>query len=192
MAKSIPGQSSMFDLMTSEDSSSAISSPASADGAMHFAYLDGLTTESAGRSHAPARSSRQRLEADRLRLICGRSSGASSLQTALACSLASKFPTREAGSMASAMTWKRWATQSGRQFCRLAVSASTMRALGFGLSATPTATANQACASMQKWIGCRGVTVTPASWAKRMGYPITWLRCLASAMPSSRKLRRSS
>lgn len=98
-----------------------------------------------------------------------------------------------AGSMASAMTWRYWTTKSGRRFCHLSLSAKTMRALGCTLSATPTAKANQACPSMRKWIGCRSITeVSPEAWRRRMGYPIGWQHCEPTVMRSIRSSRRSS
>ena len=45
---------------------------------------------------------------------------------------------------------------------------------GYGFSATPTATANQACPSMRKWPGCRNIVITPEIWEKRMGFPRGW------------------
>jgi len=106
--------------------------------------------------------------------------------------LASRLPRRGLGSMASAMTWKEWATPSGRLFCRLAVSGSIMLASGFTLRARPTAKANQAAPSMRKWRGCRGLIVTPETWCRRMGYPIAWLSCGDLAMQSFRKSLRPS
>jgi hypothetical protein len=60
MAKSMNGQLSMFNQTTSPDSSSAISSPASADGATPCDSPDGLTTEPSGPEVAPASRSRVR------------------------------------------------------------------------------------------------------------------------------------
>lgn len=192
MAKSMNGQSSLFDRMNFEGSPSATSSPVLEDGATPLDSLDGLTSANAGRFLVPARDFHRRREADKLRWICGPNSGASSLQVALASSLANRLPRLEIGSMASAMTWNPWVMRSGRRFCRLSLSVQIMREHGFILLATPTATANQAAASMHKWPGCRGIVVTPAMWASRMGFPLTWLRCLDLATRSSRKSRKSS
>lgn len=190
MAKSIPGQSSMFDLTTCEDSSSVISSPGSGDGPMRCDSPDGQTNGTAGRSPVLVSGFRVRLEAERLQRICGRSSGASSMQIALASSLANRWRRRVPGLIDCALTWQPWDTKSGRRFCRLAASASIMRALGLSLSATPTATANQSCPSMQKWIGCRGVEVTPAAFCRRMGFPIAWLNLPRLETPSSQESER--
>lgn len=178
------GQSNLFGPTTCEASSSATFSPASEDGATRSDSLAGPMTASAGRFRVPANDSRARLEAERLRLIGGPSSGASLLQRALMCSLANKLPLPEFGSMRSALTWKPWVTKSGRLFCRLSLSVQTMRALGFTLLATPTETANQACPSMRKWPGCRDINVSAETWGERMGYPASWLRVLDLAMPS--------
>ena len=116
----------------------------------------------------------------------------SSLNAVLARSLVSRLPKPGIGLMASAMKWKLWTTPSGRQFSRLQVSVSTMRAIGFSLSATPTATANQAAQSMQKWPGCRGIEVTPEAWCRRMGFPPAWLNCAPSATQLSQIVRQPS
>jgi hypothetical protein len=192
MAKSMSGQSSLFSLATSEGSGNATSSPASEGGATRFAWQDGRTIGSVGRSQRPVSNSRARLAGDRLRLIYGRHSDASLLQAALVSSLVNRCSTLAIGLITSALTWKPWIMPSGRRFCRLWPSVRTISALRFTLRATPTGTANQACASMQKWPGCRDVTVTPEQWCRRMGYPPAWLNCSPSAMPSSRKSRKSS
>lgn len=191
MAKSIPGQSSMFDLTISGDSCNVIFSPESEDGRTPYDSPAGLIVIPPGRSHARVRSSRARVEADRLRLICGRSSGASWLQVGLAVSLASRLPKRGIGSTAYALTWRPWDTRSGRRYCRLSLSVKIMRDLGSTLSATPTETGNQSCPSMQKWPGCQEIETTPQAWCRRMGYPLDWLLA-ASAIPSFHKSRRSS
>jgi hypothetical protein len=49
-----------------------------------------------------------------------------------------------------------------------------------GYVATPTATANHAAPSMQKWPGCRrlvalsGGSITPELWEWLMGLPVGW------------------
>jgi len=170
----------------------AISSPASGDGLSPCGSPAGLTTDLFGQVRVPVRLSRARLEAETSQPTCGPRGSPSSLQTALEGSLASRLPTKELGSIASAMTWTHWVTKSGRRFFRLSLSERTIRALGFTLWATPTATANQACASMAKWPGCNGIEVTPESWCRRMGYPAEWLSLAPSATPSSLKSRQNS
>lgn len=119
--------------------------------------------------------------------ISGLKSTGCSLQVRLMLSLVSKLPKLKCGLSTSAMTWKPWVTKSGRPFSRLAVSGQIMRDIGFTLSATPTATANQNAPSMAKWPGCRGIQVTPERWRNRMGYPIAWDVCADTVMPLSRK-----
>jgi hypothetical protein len=69
-----------------------------------------------------------------------------------------------------------------------------------GLLATPTATANQSCPSMQKWPCCRRLTralgsLTPRKYAWMMGWPTPTSSLLPMAMgrsPSARRSRGSS
>jgi hypothetical protein len=176
--------------------SNAIFSPGSADGASPLDTLDGQMTDLFGQEVAHVSRSVVRHEAGtfggKTGAISGPFGALSSLNARLALSLASRLPMRAIGSMKSAMTWKVWVTPSGRRFCRLAVSVQTMRGLGFSLFATPTATANQACKSMQKHPGCRGIEETPEMWRERMGYPAEWDDCAPTVTPSSRKSRPSS
>lgn len=168
---------------TSLDSRSATSSPALEDGPSRSNSPNGQRTEKSGRRVVPASRIQAPLEVAPSLPIYGRPSAACSLQERLMSSLASRLPVLACGSMASAMTWKRWTTKSRRQFSRLAVSVRTMRALGFTLWATPTATANQGAPSMRKWIGCRGIEVSPDAWRCRMGFPVTWEKCVPMVMP---------
>ncbi len=177
--------------MTSEDTPKPTSSQGSADGRSPFDWPDGLTIDLFGQVRARVKLSQARLEAEMSQTICGPTGIPSSLQIALEKSLASRLPLKSIGLMASAMTWMHWVTLSGRRFFRLSVSAKTMRALGFTLRATPTATANQASPSMAKWVGCAGIEVTPQTWCQRMGFPAEWLSCAPSATPSSHKSRQS-
>lgn len=172
---------------TSAATLNAISSPASADGGSPSGSPAGLTIDLFGQAHVPVRLSQARLEAATSPMTFGRHGSPSSLQVALERSLASRLPTKDLGSIASAMTWIHWVTKSGRRFFRLSVSEKTIRARGFTLWATPTATANQDCASMAKWPGCNGIKVSPEAWCRRMGYPPEWLSLAPSATRSSRK-----
>lgn len=177
---------------TSAAISNATSSLASADGLLPFGLLAGPTIDLFGQVHAPVRYSQARLGAGTSRMTSGLHGSPSSLQFALEKSLASRLPTRALGLIASAMTWTHWVTKSGRRFFRLSVSEKTMRARGFILWATPTATANQACASMAKWPGCRGIEVSLEAWCHRMGYPREWLSLAPSETPSFLKSRQNS
>jgi len=80
MAKSIPGQLSMWHLMTSEPSPSATSSQASEGGAMPSVSPDGLTTAPFGQARALASRSRSQAKApvQTIQGTCGPTSIASS------------------------------------------------------------------------------------------------------------------
>lgn len=178
--------------MTFDLFANAIFSPALADGVLRSGSRDGPMTVLSGPEAARANSAAAQREEETTQMTFGLNFAESSLQSALESCLASRLPVPSIGLTASAMTWRPWITKSGRQFCRLSVSVQTMRALGFTLYATPTATANQACPSMQKHPGCRGLEVSPSRNLERMGYPPDWLSCGERAMQSFHKSRRSS
>jgi hypothetical protein len=92
------------------------------------------------------------------------------------------------------LTWKVSTTKSKRLKYRLVPSDSITGGRASGFLATPTATANQNCKSMQKWPGCRGVDLSPEALERRMGYPEGWSSIDEELleMPSSRKYRKSS
>ena len=181
--------------MTLPGIDNATSLPESEDGRTHSDLLDGQMTKKCGLDHAHAShfQAPQHFGQRGVRTIAtsGRIGRASLLQIDLESCLASRWSMRAIGLMRFAMTWKALVTRSGRQFSRLAVSVSTMRAIGFILYATPTATANQASPAMQKkWIGCRGIEVSPRSWRSRMGYPVEWAQCEPMGTPSFRRSPR--
>ncbi len=177
--------------MILKDTSRFTSSRVSGDGPSRLSLQDGKAP--CGRVPVPvSRSPRLGAVAQTEMPIFGPHGGSSSLQADLELSLVSRLPTKAAGSIASAMIWEPWITKSGRRFCRLAASAKTISDLGFSLSATPTAKANQNCPSMRKWPGCRDIEVSPDEWGRRMGYPSEWLDCAPTEMPSSRRSRRNS
>ena len=182
----------LFDPTTSEDTGSATSSPALEPGAMRSGLQDGPTTVKFGPEAAHVKRTPVRLEEGTLSQIGGLNGAGSSLQDALDWYLASRLPLPVVGSLASALTWKRWAMPSGRPISRLSPSVLTIYARGFTLRATPTATANQAAPSMKKHPGCRDLEVNPESFCLRMGLPIEWLACAPSAMRSTRMSPRSS
>ncbi len=182
--------------MTFADTRNATSSQESEDGATPCGSRVGPITDLFGQEvvHV-SRSAVRALEGPRgmkTVAISGLFGRGSLLQANLERSLANKCLTLGAGSMLSAMTWKHWVTQSGRVFSRLAVSVSTMRAIGFTLQATPTCTANQDAPSMMKHRGCKDIEVSTRSWRSRMGYPVEWEQCEPTEMPSSRKSRQRS
>jgi len=118
MAKSIPGQLSMFDLMNSEGSPSATSSPVSADGATLSGSQDGQTTALSGRGRARASRSPSPAEAS-ARLIqgtCGLTSIALSPPSGPLSSWVSRLVERLAmvGSTESGLIWKEKTTPAGR------------------------------------------------------------------------------
>lgn len=166
--------------------------PESADGRSRSSSPDGLMAALFGQGPVPANFFQPLLEVVTERLICGRSGCDSSLAYNLVASLVNRLPVPGLGSMASVMIWKPWVTRSGRRFSRLSLSAKTMRAIGFTLLHTPTAKANQAARSMEKWPSCRGLVVTPETWNDRMGFPRAWLDCAPMGMLSSRKSQRNS
>lgn len=180
----------------SQSTGPVTSSPESADGPTPCDSPGGPTTAPSGREVVPAsRSVRQPedvVNGRRATSIYGLYGGPSSLNAHLVLCLANRLPTPGIGLMSSAMTWNQWATKSGRRFCRLAVSVSTMSAIGCSLLATPTVAANQDAPSMQKHLGCRGIVVSPSQWQMRMGYPAAWGCCGATAMQSCHKSRQSS
>jgi hypothetical protein len=178
--------------MTLLATDSATSSPASGSGATPCAGLDGPTTGKHGRAPAPAKRIPAPPGAVTLSLTGGLYGSPSSLQDGLERCLASRLPLPVVGLLASAMTWKPWDMPSGRPISRLSVSARTIYALGFTLRATPTATANQACPSMQKHPGCRGLEVSPEEFCRRMGLPPEWLSCAPSGTRSTASLQPSS
>src|SRR5262249_32658616 len=123
---------------------------ASEDGLTLSSLPDGTKLEKCGPEVAPASRGQARLAGDlkapKTTATYGQSGANSLLQGALERSLASRLPMAMFGLIVHAATWKPWFTKSGRRFCRLSVSAKIMRDFGFTLLATPTATANQACA----------------------------------------------
>ncbi len=73
------------------------------------------------------------------------------------------------------LTWKGSDTRSRRRLrFRLVPSDTITGGRASGLSATPTAKANQLAPSMQKWPGCRQLDITPEAIEIRMGYPVGW------------------
>lgn len=113
--------------MTSPDSLSAISSPASADGLSRCVAQDGPTAAPHGQHHAPASLSAR--QAKGLGLLTSGTYGPPhiglSASAVLSWSLASNLAalTRMTGSTLYKLTWKPWAMHSGRLRFRLRASA---------------------------------------------------------------------
>jgi hypothetical protein len=153
MAKSIPGQSSMFDQATSSGLNNAISSPALGDGPLLYGSLAGQTTDASGPAVAPV--SRSRVPAPKLagtiRATFGRRGSSSSASAALQSSLANRLRQRlpTGGTTVFAMTWKEKATPSGRVVCLLRASARSTSDSGSGsLAHWPTTQAHDASGRM--------------------------------------------
>jgi hypothetical protein len=123
----------MFDLTTSEDTTSVISSPESAFGHMPFGSPDGLMTDLFG--PVPVRANLSARQAKDLGLLMSGTFGplghGSSASAALQRSLESKLraKTSNLGSTLFKLTWKQWVTPSG-------VSRSRLRASVLRTSAT--------------------------------------------------------
>jgi hypothetical protein len=255
MAKSIPGQSSMFDRMNYEGSASAISSPESADGATLCGSLDGPTIPLCGPALAPASRSvwRGKGKAQTIRATFGQRGFHSSESANLQRSLVSRLRVRMAGSGSTlfSLTWKELTTPSGRVISQLRALGHRTSVSDSGLSPTPSATDDRlerrARVAQDVYrtdtgtirrrnsngtssnLGLAGLAIYPTptvddadnstlppSQAIRdnipghllragftgelnpalsrwlMGYPREWDDCAVTAMPSSRKSRRSS
>lgn len=117
----------MYTQTTCADTRSAISSPASAFGAMRFDPPDGQMIDLFGR--VPVRANLSPRQARELGLMTsgtyGRPSTGSSASAALQSSLANRLQAalQKRGSTLYRLTWKGWAMPSGRVLFRLAASA---------------------------------------------------------------------
>lgn len=149
MAKSIPGQSSMFDPPTSTTSSSVISSPASAGGPTPSSSPAGPPTDPSGPGVVPANRGawREQAKVPTIRATFGRPGSGSSQSDALQRSLENRLRVRMAstGSILFTLTWKRRATPSGRSISLRRASARRTGANGSG--SWPTTTGKDAIGS---------------------------------------------
>jgi hypothetical protein len=141
MAKSIPGQLSMFEPTTSEASRNATSSQASADGALRSDLQDGPTTGPSGPVPAPASPSpsRGKGKARQTNDISGLSSTAS-FQGADRLSYSVSKSLQQSGRLGStecSLIWKVRATPAGRLFFQLVPSMRPIGEIDFGLWPTP-------------------------------------------------------
>jgi len=118
---------SMSSRTTSEDSTSATSSPESADGATHSGSPGGPMTDLFGQEVAPASRSAPPASsvAQKMSATYGLRYSGSSESAALQLSLGSRLQERldSRGSTMFALTWKSQATPLRRLICRLAASA---------------------------------------------------------------------
>ena len=134
----------MLRQMTFEDSRSAIFSPASVDGATRYGSPGGPTTSPRGQGVAPASRSAMPASSwgERIRVIYGRRSVASSTGRALQSCLESRLQARLVafGSPEYALTWRQWAMRSGPPICALRASGRRIEGSGSSGWRTPSAT----------------------------------------------------
>jgi len=202
MAKSIPGQLSMWSLMTSEPSPSATSSPGSEGGGSPSDSLDGQTTGQSGPARARANPSAKQVRgsASKTPDTSGQL-GSSLLPPAdLQSFLESRFLKRfvTGGSTPCAMTLKRKVTPSGRRFFQLVPLERRISATGSGFWPTPRASggslsggSNSRKAALKRGQYLSG-KLNPAWIGWLMGYGTEWHLFADLETPSSRKSQRKS
>lgn len=129
--------------MISEDSSNAISSPASPDGPEPSASPDGLMRDLFGQAVAPASRSRSRASARASKTLVtyGPSGSSSSASAALQSSLESRLRRLLNGSDLCEVIWKAWRTPWGQSLSRPRARVRTISETDIGM--WPTATAQQ-------------------------------------------------
>lgn len=211
----------MFDQMSLLDTRSVISLPASVDGRLRSAALDGTTAA----QHGPARAlaSLSARQAKALGLLTsgtyGRPSITSSRSTALQSSLESRLraTTQTLGSTLYKMTWRPWITPSGRSRFRLVARALRKSESVFTGWPTPRATDGdkniRTVAGALKEIkrkgspqdigqallisGSSGSTAgnarsNPDFYRWLMRFPACWTSCAPTGTPSTPAPRKSS
>jgi len=161
MAKSIPGQLSMFSLWTSEASPNATSSPGSGDGPTPSASPGGQTTAPSGQDRARASRSRSQAKApvQTIQGTCGPTSIASSPPSGPLSLWENRLRDRLAmvGSTECALIWREKVTPAGGSIFRLA-------------RWTPLISDSGSTGSLQTW-------GTPTChMAKEAGYPAEFTR----------------
>lgn len=209
MAKSTNGQLRMFDQTICEGSSSAISSPGLADGAMPCVSPDGPMTVASGPGVVPASRGawRETAMAPTIRAIFGQRGFGSSMSAALASCLANKLRARldGRGSIAFRFGWKELVTPSGRLIYQRRASAHRRTGRGYGSWQTPTTRDGKGQSGKGNRVKrskngrlhvanlCDQIvdlgrpdlvrSTTFRCWL--MGYPASWEAARATAMPSS-------
>lgn len=132
----------MCEQLTLQGTSSAISSPASADGPPPCGWLGGKTIGPSGRDRPPASpsASPESAEASKTSGTSGQRSAISFASVALQSSLESRLRRLMDGhgSTLYRLTWKTWGLPSGRRIC--ALRASVLRTSGSGCTGWPTPT----------------------------------------------------
>lgn len=168
----------MFDLTTFEDTTSAISSPASESGRMPFGEPAGLTTDLFG--PVPVRANLSAKQAKELGFLMsgtfgplGRGSSASSdLQSYLENRLRAR--TSILGSTLFNLIWKRWITPSG--VSRFRLRGSVRRTDGNTLTSWPTPTACEAGGTPEQFIARKLKAIAKGA---KMGASLTDLGLVA-------------
>ena len=125
----------------------------------------------------PARRIPRRLEAATRRMISGRKCG-EWWQKSLPGTSLPRTP-KDARLTAQPTTSRRWVTKPAALPCPRRTWVQTTYGPDIGYVHTPTATANYAAPSMQKWPGCRAFVQafgqpTPENHEWLMGWPIGW------------------
>lgn len=197
-------QLSIFDLMSLQDTSESISSPALADGTTPSILpagepLSGPALALANHFQLPANAPDFRTSE-----TSGHSGSGSSASFALQASLESRLRALPLGSTGYLLTWKRRTLPSQRQICRLHASAQSTLGLGSGLLPTPSGTSNHGknhvSGRLDEWGGSsnpfRGTNLgkvhCPAFELWVMGYPEALAPLMPPATRSSRKLPQRS
>ena len=202
--------------MTLKATHSAISSPASEDGALLYGLQDGPMTDLFGQAvaHASPSALQAPSVAAKMSATYGLRSSGSSASAALQASLASRLPALldSRGSTMFALTWKTKATPLRRQICQLAARAHPTKDNDCSGWLTPRARVD---AGGKRWRDrlaknledqariyalMRGLPDTEvarlslsATFVRRlMGYPGVWYACAPTATPSCRKSPRIS
>ena len=200
----------MLEPVTLPDLFSASSSPVLAVGATPCALPDGPRTDLFGRAVAPANPSAQPVPGVALQTsgTFGLPGSTSSASADLTLSLVSKLTQRldTEGSTLFNLTWKEKVTPAGRSVSLLRASARRTSGNDCGSWLTPNANEDAAGSlrgNMQRMLthqakerdpeGCATGMQLNANLARwLMGIPADWHNCAPTAMPSSRKSRKSS
>ncbi len=218
MAKSMTDQLNLFDPKNFEPSDSATSLLELVDGLMRSDLLDGRMSEEFGPDPVPVNRGamptygRVAAKATPIRGIFGQPGFGSSRSAVLQSSLVNRLRVRldAVGSTKCSATWNHWTTPAGRSVCQRAVSELIMVGVGYGGWPTPAARDGKDISRSNaflsqilrhspsmatRWLSLgRPWQVITAVYCLAMGYPSSWneTRLKATAMPSSRKSRKSS
>ena len=184
-------QLSMFAKATLPDTSSATSSPASADGHTRSASQAGRTRKPSGQGAVPVSRFRAQDSEKAMPIndISGPLFNASSQSARLQSCLENRLRERMgvSGSLEYALIWRQWDMPAGPPICALRVSEPLISAREYIGWPTPTcpvktnghqAGNNRYVTKMQSIIGGR---LNPALVLWKMGFPPAWERCAGPA-----------